>query len=187
MPESWPGPIEVFEHYLRSREAFLHLKTTCLGFPDAIGTTSRFYSKTPEEIDEAFRQLATELDIQINLLLIASGEARLRVDFQDRVKRRRKDSISQRFRNLEKQRKANSRRGVRLEDILNVWAGESAGTPAGEMGKLLIYRHWIAHGRYWVEKKSGLRDPDPFDVWNIIRRFLNSLPGFDPLPIQTTR
>ena len=188
MPTSWPKPVEIFEHYLRSVEAFSHLKATLLNSPEKVSADSRFRTKTPEEIDDAFRQMSVELDIQINLLLIASSEASLRIDFQDRVSRGGKDSVSRRFRDLEQRRKARAKKGVRLEDILKVWAdespGQATGNVAGPIGRLLLYRHWIAHGRYWVENRSGLNDPDPYDVWNMIRRFFNSLPGFDSLPVQ---
>jgi hypothetical protein len=177
-----PGPNEIFEHYRRSVEAFSHLKQTIRDFPDAIGKDSRFWAMTTDEIDEAFRKLASELDIQINLLLIASCEASLRIDFVDRLRRRKRDNASRRFKMLDQERKARAKKGVRLEEILNVWAKEPTARRARELGSLLLYRHWIAHGRYWVEKKSGLNDPDPNEVWNIILQFLNSLPGFAALP-----
>lgn len=187
MAASWPRPIEIFEHYLRYREALSSQRAMLLDRPETVGRESRFSNMAPDEIDSALRSMASELDIQINLLLIASGEANLRIDFRDRVERRRKDPVARRFRDLERQRKARGRKGVRLEDILKVWAEESSGsvrTHVGSMGKLLLYRHWIAHGRYWVNRRSGLNDPDPFEVWNILRGLFNNLHGFDPLPAQ---
>jgi hypothetical protein len=185
LAQSWPAPIEVFEHYLRSREAFSHLRGSLLGAPRTISRESRFWGKSTDEIDDAFREMRTELDIQITMLLIASCEASVRTDFQNRVKRRGKDRVSRRFRALEQQRKAKANKGVRLEDILKVWGDESAGNSARPVGKLLLYRHWVAHGRYWIDKKSGLNDPDPFEVWDIIARFLKSLSDFEALPNQS--
>ena len=187
MAASWPRPVEIFEHYLRSREALSLLKSHLLNFPATIGSHSRFYNMLPGEINATFRDMTSELNIQINLLLIASGEASLRVDFEDRVQRRRKGPVSRRFRELEQARKARAKRGVRLEDILKVWGDESPGPSKGRasrMGQLLLYRHWVAHGRYWVDQRSGLSEPDPREVWDIMREFFDNLPGFDPPPTQ---
>jgi hypothetical protein len=49
------------------------------------------------------------------------------------------------------------------------------------MKSLLLFRHWLAHGRYWVEK-SGLGQVDPFDAWQIGKAVFDVLPGFRPLP-----
>jgi hypothetical protein len=172
MAVSWPDPIEIFEHYLKTREALAALKSNLLrgllAGPGGIAVASRFLNRTAAEIDDEIGKMEAELDIQINLLLIASGEASLRVDFQARIKARKKEPITKRFRNLERQRIQRRNKGVRLEDILEIWKSTSTLTSSRQsvasMGRLFLYRHWIAHGRYWVEDKSGLNSPDPYEV-----------------------
>ena len=57
---------------------------------------------TPEEIRAHFKELLHEFDQATNMLLFASAEAELRVDFLKRVGDKRKDPISKSFRNLSK-------------------------------------------------------------------------------------
>ncbi len=70
--------------------------------------------------------------------------------------------------------------------ILKVWAdaviGSNQSSAVRTMKQLFLYRNWVAHGRSGVENESGLNEPDPFDVWQIIRRFFNASPDFEPLP-----
>jgi hypothetical protein len=181
---SGPKPTDVFEYYRRTKEALVHLKATLLNLSRPIDPTSQFFGMLPREIDEDVGRMSVELEIQINLLLIASFEASLRIDFRDRIERRGKDSVSRRFRALEKRRKAEGGKYVGLNEILEVWTDESIGLSVWPVVRLFQYRNWVAHGRYWVEKRSGLKDPAPIDVWDIIRHFRNSLPGFEILAAQ---
>lgn len=185
MPVSWPSPTQIIEHYLRSREALSALRSS-LDQPGAITPRSRFSTMTPGEVREALREMATELDRQVVLMLVAGAEASLRTDFNDRVRQRRKDPLSRGFLRLVRDRKAKGGRGVKLDEILDLW-GREAGDPAlksavAAMKKLLLYRHWLAHGGYWVENRSGPNDPDPFEAWRILRRFFNAIPSFNRLP-----
>jgi hypothetical protein len=191
VPASRPDPIDIFEHYLRALEAFSTLRTQLLATPGAgvvpAPPDSRFAFLTPAEVEVALRRMSIELSYQTVFLLLASSEASLRVDFDERVARRGKDAISQGCRRLAQTSKASGQRGIRLEDILDIYRNESPITTAksavGRLKTLLHFRHWVAHGRYWVDK-SGMRDPDPFDVWNDLRHLFASLPGFAPLPVR---
>lgn len=183
MTDPRPGPAEIFEHYLRSTEAIQVLDLSLRNDPASVDPQSRFYGMNPVEVDEAIEEMTRELEKQVVLLLVASAEAALRVDFLERVRARRKDPVSRRLR---AEARASKPRGVKLETILTVWDTETAaGSPHAsieQMKKLLYYRHWIAHGRYWVEKKSGLNHPDPYEAWGILVRLFNALPGFNALP-----
>ncbi len=186
MPASWPKPIEIFETYRRTLEAIEHLRRDLLTNSPRVPVTSRFYGMDAREIERAVSHLVRELDLQISFQLVASAEAMLRVDFHRRVTRKGKDAISRRYRSVENARKARGKRGARLDDLLNAWLEASErpglGLAIRDLRRLIHFRNWIAHGRYWVEDRSGLRGPHPADVWTILGRVFSRLEGFDSLP-----
>lgn len=185
MTKSWPEPSHVFEYYLRMREGLSALRASVSGPPETVDPRSRFRNMTAVELNAAFREAEQELEQQVVLLLTASAEAAVRTDFLLRVKRRGKDHVSKRFTALEQQRKARGKPGVKLELILDAWKREvppTAGQAIDRLQKLLVYRHWLAHGRWWVEKRSGLYHPDAYEAWGILRSVLNKLPGFPGMP-----
>jgi hypothetical protein len=185
LTDSSPGPAEIFEHYLRSTEAIRVLKASLRDDPASVEPRSRFYGMIPVEVDEAIREMTRELEKQVVLLLVASAEAALRVDFLERVRARRKAPVS---RGLRTAAAAVRPRRVKLETILGVWDEKTEDKDRAlhasieRMKKLLHYRHWLAHGRYWVENKSGLNHPDPDEAWRILARLFNALSGFEVLP-----
>lgn len=101
-----------------------------------------------EELKALFSDYRAELDAAAALALMASTEAALRADYQNRISRKLKDPVSREFRNLRKSRKNR----IRLdEDILGVWAdrGRARRSAVAEFRGVLNYRDWLAHGRYW--------------------------------------
>jgi len=122
----------------------------------------RLFGMTLGEAAQYFDALLDEADTQASLFLIAAAEATLRVDFLERVKKRRRDSVSRAFRDVYKSRRDHSRHRVRLEDdILATWAAEvpEAKSHVARFKGALRFRHWLAHGRYWVPKLGQRYDP----------------------------
>jgi len=120
----------------------------------------RFRGMTADEVEAVFYQTLEETDRQASLFLVASAEAVLSVDFLRRVKTRKKDPVSREFREIYKNTK--TRRRLRLdEDILATWAKRVPGAKPSiaELRGALNYRHWLAHGRYWVPKLGRQYDP----------------------------
>jgi len=116
-----------------------------------------FY-RTPiqsEFIGYTLKELETELEDRIQehdkiscLTLLSAMEALLKMDYLQRCYTKQKDNISRKFRELHKDK------GARVsleEDILAIWKEEGAGknTFSQAVGALK-YRHWLAHGRYWI-------------------------------------
>ncbi len=122
----------------------------------------RLFGVDMAELNAHFASLLDEADKQACLFLIASAEATIRVDFLERVYERRKDRVSRVFRDIYKSRCEHNKIKVRLdEDILDIWASEfeQAKTPVGTFKVALRFRHWLAHGRYWVPKLGRKYDP----------------------------
>lgn len=85
--------------------------------------------------------------------ILSSLEARFQIDYQNRVKKRYKDNLSRRFKELSKNRK-----NVSLEyDILLLWKQEYPEYKdiVSDYIGALKYRHWLAHGRIGRRKRVG--------------------------------
>jgi hypothetical protein len=108
-----------------------------------------FAGRSYDEIRRRYTDDRTELERQISLELLSAMEAQFRIDYAIRCERRYKDSLSRAFRERHKQRGLN----VRFEDeILSDWEEHSAylKSALNEIRQAFRFRHWLAHGRYWI-------------------------------------
>ncbi len=155
---------DAWEHYQATRDSIVqeaeHTRRSILS---GVGSSnSRFFVMSLDEVDRFFAARLDETDRQACLFLVASAEAALRVDFLLRVYDRRKDTVSRTFRAIYKKECNHSRLKVRLEEhILDTWAARvpKAKTRVSDFRGALNYRHWLAHGRYWVPKLGRQYDP----------------------------
>ena len=166
-------PEYIWKYYERSQVGLEALRREATDGPSALGPFARM---TVPQFEEALREMRDELDRQVTLALVANFEGLIRVDYRDRATRRLKGAASRRLRTL--YRKHGDR--AALDNILDVWKG-CVGRPEriGRFKQLLGLRHWLAHGRYWVQK-SGIQ-PDPHLAWGIADVLFRSLPGFGSL------
>ena len=112
---------------------------------------SIFQFYTHEEVEEEKELRLEEIDASLALTLLASIEASFRVDYLQRFYRKKKDPLSRSFRKLHK-KKGNL---VSLkDDLLDAWKKHSSVQTSllGNIKGAFNYRHWLAHGRYWVPK-----------------------------------
>ena len=173
----WPRPAAIWLYYQRSQVALLALRTETNRSPVRL-TSDPFFGLTPVECEATLSGMRDELDDQVTLALVASFEASFQTDFAHRARKARlKDPVSRACRTLA----TKYRERVRFEDILDVWK-EATGQRQvfGHFAQLLNYRHWLAHGRYWVHKSGS--DFDPGDAWEIGQRLIQQLPPEFPLP-----
>jgi hypothetical protein len=119
--------------------------------PSAPTFAARFVGRKPEEVNREVALRLDESDVRSTFFVLTSLEASFRVDFDLRCRKRLKDDLSVYFREIEKTRTD----AVRLdEDILEGWKRHTS-APAGLIGDLrgaFRFRHWLAHGRYWIPK-----------------------------------
>jgi hypothetical protein len=114
-------------------------------------SAERFFAYTPDERAKELRRRVEETSLRSILIVLASVEARFRVDYEDRCRYRLKDNLSRSFRAIYKNRK----RKVKLEqDIFEAWKTHRAESRLriGELRTAFKFRHWLAHGRYWQPK-----------------------------------
>lgn len=137
-----------------------------------VRSAARFAGYTSEEIRQEMNSLLEEQDRTISMNLLAALEAAFRVDFLQRCYKRRRDPVSREFRKLHALRE----RYVSLEgDIFRIWKQESS-VPSSVISDLkgaFKYRHWLAHGRYWVPKFGRY---DYHDIYTLAEEIFNSFP-----------
>ena len=122
----------------------------------------KLFGKSVDELNAYFERLLDEADKQASLFIIAAAEAALRVDFWKRVdgkRGKRNDSVNRAFCRIRKSRKVRERLE---EDILDTWSDAVLGAKSkvGVFKGALRFRHWLAHGRYWVWKHGAKYDPN---------------------------
>lgn len=164
----YPHPEAVLEQYRRMVEV---VETFARGLRAGVPVppTSRFFG---EPIGAVVDVLSRELDAQGTMMLVASFEAALRVDYLERVNGRWKDSDSKVLRRLPKRPRFHE---LRVEDILGAWKRATMRTQAvGCLVQLFKYRNWLAHGRFWVQT-SGVGKTDPLDAWRRWQLFLSDV------------
>jgi len=104
-----------------------------------------------DEIASRLTARLEETDHRSAFFILTSLEAAFRVDYQCRCEKRLKDDLSKAFRAIWKSRQTR----VSLdEDIFEAWKEHSSGSRRliGELRSAFNFRHWLAHGSYWVPK-----------------------------------
>jgi hypothetical protein len=133
---------------------------------------SQFIGLAELEVEQLFDDQRSRLELLTMFELLATTEAVLRIEFNSRVEKRRKDDLSRRFRAAYRLHGEK----VRLdEDILA--ALREAGVAARIIGAFrttLRLRRWIAHGRHWHPKLG--RGYTPGDVLGVARELIDSIP-----------
>lgn len=124
------------------------------------------------ELEEYFSKLEEELENITSLNLLAAVEAKLRIDYLDRVYNRKKDKLSREFQNIYK---IKENKASLEEDILELWKNHfpELKKVISEYKSALKYRNWLAHGRYWTPKIGRKYD---FDIiFSVCENILENL------------
>lgn len=111
----------------------------------------RFVGYSLSQVEAELLERLNETDLRSSFAILSRLEAAFRIDYAQRCKRRKRDAVSKAFRALYKTQGVR----VRLEDdILETWRQERP-----EMNQLISelrgafgFRHWLAHGMYWLPK-----------------------------------
>lgn len=131
-----------------------------------------FFGLSVPEVRKRFLSDRSELEKTTVLSLITATEADFRVDYLSRVQARKKDNISKVFRQLFREK----RQFAALDkDILRVWrnSDRELESVTNTFIEALKYRHWLAHGRYWLNKVNKSYTPE--NVYLICENLLNAI------------
>lgn len=136
--------------------------------------SSRFIGYSQAELDREVKARLLELDLSSAFSIIAVLEGYFRIDYLNRAYRRLKDPLSKRFRHIYKKK---GKYASLEDDILAAWKEHThgSGRVLGEFKRVLRFRHWYAHGRYWTPKLGN----QPYDyrtVRFIAETIINSFP-----------
>ena len=137
---------------------------------------ARFQGQTAAEVEAERDSRIAEAQQLASLSLLSAIEAAFRVDYLNRCYRKRKDTLSRAFRTL------HSVKGARVsldDEILPLWRAHSVGANPliSDLVAAFNFRHWLAHGRYWLPK---LGQPyDFFAIETLAATIASSLPLLD--------
>ena len=137
-------------------------------------TNSRFISYTMQEFQQELDKSRDELEKVFSLDLLSCVEASCRIDYLNRLGKKLKDPVSQAMRAL----KLSDPRKASLEDhILSIWqnTGSYRNSYMSEIKRAFKYRHWLAHGRYWVLRNGITFDfPSLYALMNPFISYIQS-------------
>src|ERR1035438_10540145 len=133
----------------------------------------RFYSAQLGDARMELESRLVELDRAWCLQLLAAVEAAFRVDYLQRCYHRGKDDVSKAFRTIYR---AKEIRADLANDILKTWRAHApmVSSAVSDLIGAYNYRHWLAHGRYWVPKLG--RDYDFDTIYSLVEPLLDDLP-----------
>ncbi|MDM8535731.1 hypothetical protein QUF70_03165 [Desulfobacterales bacterium HSG17] len=136
-------------------------------------TDNKFTGMTATELEMYFDEKFNELEYQASLVTLSAIEAKFRMDYLQRVYKRYRDDLTGEFRKLYNTK---LNRASLENDILEIWKKyyPSYKIIISDYKSALKYRHWLAHGRYWVPKFG--RKYDLGTVYHIAERVYLNLP-----------
>lgn len=133
---------------------------------------ARLVGLTPEEVSAYFDAQRNQLNLLTMFELLATTEAILRIDFNERVALKKKDRLSRRYRELDRSNGDN----IRLAEDLLTAMKDAVTEPkvVSDFLGVLNLRNWLAHGRYWHPKLG--RGYTPNDVFDVCRDLILLIP-----------
>lgn len=140
---------------------------------------SRFIGYTAAELNDELSERLDEADLSTSLTVLAAVEAAFRIDYLQRCYRRERDPVSRAFRDIYKTKQQHAS----LEDeIFDAWVDNATGTRSiiGDLRSVFRFRHWLAHGRYWIPKLG--RRYDFSSVFALADLTLQSFPFISARP-----
>jgi hypothetical protein len=133
----------------------------------------RFAGYKPDEVREELGGRLAELDRTTTMTLLAAVEAAFRIDYLQRCYKKKRDSVSRQFWEIYKEKKT---RASLEDEIFEVWKANTTGSTKviGELRGAFQFRHWMAHGRYWMPKLG--QKYDYLSVYSLALEALSSFP-----------
>lgn len=119
----------------------------------------RFAGYLSTEVQTELTDRLSESERSTILTILSSLEAAFRIDYLQRCYLRKKDQLSRAFREIHK--RYTSRASLE-DEILTAWSDHTSVSSSliGDIRGAFKYRHWLAHGRYWVPRLGRKFDYD---------------------------
>jgi hypothetical protein len=165
-----PTPRTAAEILDYHRRAVVALRELARAFEGLNAKDRACFPRAKQAFLDVLEEMRDELDDEVVLALVASAERLLRLDYAARLRVGGKDAPAVRFGELERR----FDRRAPFEEIVDVWKDlTAAGDEAGRFKQMYVYRHGLAHGRYF--NKSGLHDAAPEDADEVIRELFAAI------------
>jgi hypothetical protein len=151
------GPESAFASFQQEVDLLRSAERTRAPTDDAL---SSFFGLPHDDFVEELRLLRDEIEQRAYLAIVAATEAVVQVDFRSRINARAGVPLRQEAR--DRRREERGGRRIVLEDVLDAWAELPGARRASisEFRQLLGHRHWLAHGRYFVNRAGVPQDPN---------------------------
>lgn len=115
------------------------------------------------------------------MALFAAVEAGLQIDYQNRIRRRVKKGkvLRQLYKKINEATTRKKLQAPAVELLLDSWkqVHPQIAQLAGDLLAAFRYRHWLAHGRYWVFRGNAISHDLLF---HLASRLFDSLEASDP-------
>jgi hypothetical protein len=133
----------------------------------------KFARYSPQDVQKERDERIETLDRVSAFDAFAAMEAQFKTDYYVRCQRKQKDPLSRAFRAIHK------RKGNKIsweDDILNTWSAHipSAKSVISNLKGAMLYRHWRAHGSYWIPRLG--RKHDFASIYHLAQRIAKLLP-----------
>jgi hypothetical protein len=125
-----------------------------------------FFGETDSEVQDKLNYQLKEINKDACLSLLAAIEAKFRLDYNLRGQRRFRDGLSKKCKDLFREKEQR----VSLEEqIFEIWKEEYPEYKSyfSILKGAFKYRHWLAHGRYWVLKAGKSDGYDFYDLYSV--------------------
>ncbi|QWT20236.1 hypothetical protein KPL74_21145 [Bacillus sp. NP157] len=118
----------------------------------AFCTRDTFEGANDLELSNTRRDTINRLGRQGVISLMACLEASFRVDYLYRAKRKLKDPLSRRLIRVFHRKR---RKAALMDDLVKTWLkeGHLSHVEYNRIGTAYEFRHWLAHGEYWLPKR----------------------------------
>lgn len=140
---------DIEEYYVDSEGSLNHYFN-----PSNLATIpSKFIGYTKDEFANELRNRKETLDRMCSLEILAAIEARIRIDYLVRCQNKKRDPFSKKLRAIHRKK---THKASLIDDIAAAWKQDFPSHKArlDNLGKAIDFRNWLAHGRYWLPKKS---------------------------------
>ncbi len=157
---------------------------------DQASPLSAGFGLTFDMVDQQAAADIEESERLATLALFAAVEAALQIDYQNRIRRRVKQGkpLRRLFREIHKETERKNLQAPPVERLLDTWkqAHHQAAQLAGDLLAAFRYRHWLAHGRYWVFRGKTINHDLLYHLASRLFQDLDhSEAGFYPVPSQS--
>jgi hypothetical protein len=114
-----------------------------------------FQAKNPDEITAIKTEEIQEIERYTSFDILSAIEAMFMLDYHYRCEKREKDAVSREFRRINKWL---TTRVEFQKHILGTWAKYNPQNKVlNELNTILLCRHWLAHGRYWLLDRNAAK------------------------------